>query len=120
MKKRLIVLLSVAMGVAVIAFAEITPREKPAPKSEAAQMRDELNALRAKVELLEYRTKSLELTVHQLQRSHAQTSLSVPAPAPGSSRFTPSTIESKPPTIWGQREVNGWTYYIVPCEQPSR
>jgi hypothetical protein len=110
------------MGVALIAFAEITPREKPAPKSEAAQMRDELNALKAKVELLEYRTKSLELTVHQLQRPRAQTSLSVPAPTPppGTSWFIPSTIESKPPTIWGQGEVNGWTYYIVPCEAQSR
>jgi hypothetical protein len=118
MKKKLIVLLSVAMGVAVIAYAEIKPGEKPAPKSDAAQMRDEINALKAKIELLEYRTKSLETTVHSLQRSHTQTSFEVPASSP--SLVTPSPIESKPPTIWGQREVNGWTYYIVPCEQPSR
>jgi hypothetical protein len=113
-----ILFLSVAMGVAVIAFAEITPGAKPPPKSETAQMRDELNALKAKVELLEYRTKSLELTVHELQQRRVQTTLDVPAAAPAG--FAPSTIESKPPIIWGQGEVNGWTYYIVPCEQPGR
>jgi hypothetical protein len=79
MKKRLIMLLSVAMGAAVIAFAEITPGEKPPPKTEVAQMRDELNALKAKVELLDFRTKSLELTVHELQRPRIPTPLNTPS-----------------------------------------
>jgi uncharacterized protein YlxW (UPF0749 family) len=78
-KKRLIVLLSVAMGVAVIALAEITPGEKPAPKTETAQMRDELNALKAKVELLDFRTKSLENTIHEMQRSRTPTPLNSPS-----------------------------------------
>ena len=79
MKKRLIVLLSVAMGVAVVAFAEIIPGEKPAPKNEAAQMRDEMNALKAKVELLDFRTKSLEMTVHEMQRSRTPAPLNTPS-----------------------------------------
>jgi hypothetical protein len=131
MKKRLILLLCAATGVGIIAFAEITPGQKPAAPAptEQSQMRDEIKRLQAKVEMLDYRTKSLESTieqlrssVEQLKRSHTPTPLSLenPAPAPAPSMSAPGTRSSKPPTIWGQGEVNGWTYYIVPCKETSR
>ena len=122
MKKRLILLLCAATGVGIIAFAEITPAQKsPAPATaETTQLRDELKQLQAKVEMLEFRTKSLESTVAQMKRTHSPTPLSLESPAtPAPSMSLPGTRSPQPPTIWGQREVNGWTYYIVPCAETS-
>lgn len=102
------------MSVAIIAFAEITPGGKPSPNSEGTQIRDEINRLKAKVELLEYRTKSLEATVEQLKHARPAAPLSFSAPEPSMSK------PSQSPKIWGQKEVNGWTCYIVPCEQTGR
>ena len=119
MKKKMMVLsFCAAMSVAIIAFAEITPGEKPSPNSEVAQMREEMGKLKAKIELLEYRTKSLESSVEQLKHSHTPTPLSLSVPAPALS--TPATRPSRTPPIWGQGEVNGWTYYIVPCAEQGR
>jgi hypothetical protein len=119
MKKKMMALsLCAAMSVAIITFAEITPGGKSLPNGEGTQMRDEINRLKAKVELLEYRTKSLETTVEQLKHSRPAAPLTFSAPAPSVS--SPSPESSQPPKIWGQKEVNGWTYYIVPCEQTGR
>jgi len=117
-KKLMLLLLCAATSVGVIAFAEVTPEKKAPPTSETSQLRDDIKRLQAKIEMLEYRTKSLESTVEQLKRSHTPTPLSFGAPAPSTS--VPQIRSSQPPKIWGQGEVNGWTYYIVPCEEKSR
>ena len=119
MKKKLILLfLCATTSVGIIALAEVTPGQKPSATTEVSQMRDEIKRLQAKVELLEYRTKNLESTVEQLKRSHAPAPLTFQAPAP--SLPVPPAHSSPPPTIWGQGEVNGWTYYIVPCGEQGR
>ena len=120
-KKMMMVLLCAATGVAVISFADITPGEKPPADSEISQMRKEIEQLKAKVEMLEFRTKSLESTVAQLKQPPHLTPLNSP-PANLFWRNQPS--DSPPPTVppkvWGEKEVNGWTFYIVPCEQNGR
>ncbi|HEY2081777.1 MAG TPA: hypothetical protein VGI88_03255, partial [Verrucomicrobiae bacterium] len=113
-KKMMIMLLCAAAGVAVISFADITPGEKPAANAEMAQMRDELNQLKAKVEMLEFRTKSLESTVAQLKQPPHLMPLNSPQ---GNLLWRQPPSELTPPKIWGEKEVNGWTFYIVPCEQ---
>jgi len=119
-KKLMVVLLCAATSVGLIAFAEITPGQKPPATNEVSEMRDQIKRLQAKVELLEYRTKSLESTVEQLRRSHtpAPAPMSLQLPAPPSA--VPPLHSSQPPKIWGQGEVNGWAYYIVPCGEQSR
>jgi hypothetical protein len=123
-KKRLILLLCATTGIGIIAFAQITPSQKPAAPAttDVSQMRDEIKRLQAKVELLEYRTKSLESTVEQMKRSHTPSPLTftTPPPAAAPSLSAPGTRSTQPPTIWGQGEVNGWSYYIVPCVAQSR
>ena len=119
MKKKVMpLLLGVALSGAIIAFAEVTPGQKPSSGTEMSQMRDEINRLKAKIELLDYRTKSLESTVEQLKRSRPPAPLTLQGPAP--SLAIPPVGTPKPPAIWGQGEVNGWTYYIVPCGEQSR
>jgi septal ring factor EnvC (AmiA/AmiB activator) len=80
MKKSMLLLLCAAMSVGIIAFAEIAPAEKPSENKEVSQVRDDVKRLQAKIELLEYRTRSLESTVEQLKRSHSPTPLNSPAP----------------------------------------
>jgi hypothetical protein len=124
MKSKMTVLLPcAAMCMAAIALAEITPGGKPPANNEVSQMRSELNVLKAKVEMLEFRTKSLESSLQQLKQPHSPTPLSSPGPmlpAPTPFGLNPLSTESDSPKIWGSGKVNGWTYYIVPCEQPSR
>ena len=116
-RKMLLLAWCAAAGVALISFAEVTPGGKSPTSSEVSQMRSELDRLKAKVESLESRTKSLEFTVEQLKQSHSPTPLNSSGPRPF--RLNPPSAGSGPPTIWGEGKVNGWTYYIVPCEQES-
>ena len=115
----MLLILCAALGAGIIAFAEVTPGPKPPADTEMSKMRDELERLKAKVEMLEFRTKGLESEVQQLKRSPAPAPLSLQG-TPAAPSSLPLNIPSRPPTIWGQGEVNGWTYYIVPCEQQSR
>jgi hypothetical protein len=117
-KKVMIMLLCAATGVAVISFADITPGEKSPANTEISQMRDELNQLKAKVELLEFRTKSLETTVAQLKQPPQPVPMIWQSSPPR--QPNPSPSDSTSPKIWGEKEVNGWTFYIVPCEQQGR
>jgi hypothetical protein len=120
MKKKMIMvlLLCAATGVAVISFADITPGEKPRANAEMSQMRDELNQLKAKVEMLEFRTKSLETTVAQLKQPPQPVPMIWQSSPPR--QLIPSPSQPTPPKIWGEKEVNGWTFYIAPCEQQGR
>ena len=117
MKKRsMLLLLCAAIGVAAISFAEVTPGGKPPADGEISQLRAEVDQLKAKVEMLEYRTKSLESTVTLLQKPR----LTPLSPPQGNLLWRNPPSESVPPKIWGEKEVNGWTFYIVPCEQRER
>jgi len=128
MKRKLSIVLLLVAGIAIVSLATDLSGGKPQAdqKSQADQnaipeLRAQITELRAKVQNLENQTKNLESKVEQLKQSQSR----VPAPlsllqSPAPSASFPLASSSRPPTIWGQGEVNGWTYYVVPCEQQSR
>jgi len=119
-KQSILLLLLVVAGTAIISLGQSKPGEKPVVKQEVAEMQNQINELQARVEALEGRLKGLESTVQELKRPHLQ-----PLSSHGENllRFNPPAAEPKSPTsdstspkIWGEREINGWTFYIVPCD----
>jgi hypothetical protein len=118
MKKRIMLALPlVVAGVAILSLAGTTTGEKPAVAPEIGELRTEVSDLKARVQSLQDQVKSLESTVARMQQPHL-----VPLIAPDtSSHFvTPPTSEPRPPKVWGEREINGWKFYVVPCEQSGQ
>ena len=121
MKRKLSIALSLVAGIAVVSLAADLSGGKPQAQTQVDQnavqeLRGQIIELRAKVQSLENQTKNPQSSVDQLKQSHVPTPLSLlQSPAPAAS--FPLASSSRPPTIWGQGEVNGWTYYIVPCKQ---
>ena len=115
-KQSILLLLIVVVGAAIISFGQGTPGEKPAPKAEVNELRNQINELQARIQSLEGRIKGLESTVEQMKVPHLQ-----PLTSPGENSVWP--VPAKPgsaqPKIWGEREINGWTYYIVPCREKA-
>ena len=106
-----------ALGVAVVVLAEGGPGEKPSASSEVQELRAEVAELRARLQTLEDRMRKLESTVENPKPS-VPTPLNIPREK---SLLFKVPSESKPsPKIWGEREVNGWTFYVVPCGQQIR
>jgi hypothetical protein len=124
MKKKIVCILSLVAGVALISLAADPAGGKGGEGDTVRELRAQVAELRAEVDKLHQRTQTLEAKVEAMKGSPA------PAPSPvvmpynsnGRSKFyfTPSNSPARAPTVWGQREVNGWTYYVVPCEQQSR
>jgi len=123
MKKKILFTVSVAAGIALISLAADSPAPKSNEADDIRELRAQITQLRAEVQTLQQRTQSLESTVADLKRPQMPTPLNLQPGAGGHSApsiVIPSPQSSRPPTIWGQGEVNGWTYYIVPCEQQVR
>jgi outer membrane murein-binding lipoprotein Lpp len=123
MKKKMLLALSLVAGVTLLSLAADSAGGKKSDDSDALrELRAQITQLRAEVDTLRHRTQSLEATVDGLKRPQMPTPLNlqpsqgVPVP----STWIPAPSPSRPPTIWGQGEVNGWTYYVVPCEERSR
>jgi hypothetical protein len=106
---------TLALGVVVVTWAADAPKGKPVADPSVQELRAELTALRSEFLVLQERTKRLETTVEELKRAPSPVPLNVPGQK--SFLFTPDTGGSQQPAIWGERQVNGWTYYIVPCGQ---
>ena len=121
MKRKLSIALTLVVGVAVVSLAADLSGGKPQTDQNAVrELRAQITELRAKIQGLENQTKNLESTVEQLKQSQTRTPVPLnlfQSPAP--STVIPSASSSHLPTIWGQGEVNGWTYYVVPCNQQS-
>lgn len=125
MKKQSILLLVTAVaGVAIFSFGQGTPGQKPSANQEVAEMKNQINELQSSIQALERRMKGLESTVQELKTPHLQ-----PLTSPGGDSLwlnpaaaapRPSASDFTPPKIWGQREINGWTFYIVPCDEQGR
>jgi len=124
MKRKIVFVLSFVAGVALISLADDPAGGKVEESVTVRELRAQIAELRAEVSKLHQRTQTLEAKIEAMKGSPA------PAPSPlvmpynsnGRSQFffTPSNSSAHSPTVWGQREVNGWTYYVVPCEQQSR
>ena len=121
MKKKILFALSLAAGVALISLAADPASGKKDVESDAMrEFRAQITQLRVEVDTLRHHTQSLESTVDELKHSHMPTPLNLQPSGGAPSPLIPTPSPSRPPTIWGQGEVNGWTYYIVPCEQQVR
>lgn len=122
MKRKILFALSLVAGVALMSLAADPAGGEPkeSDSDTIRELRTQITELRAEINTLRQRTQSLESTVGDLKRSPTPKPLILQpgTGAPSPSLLTPSP--SRPPTIWGQREVNGWTYYVVPCEQQGR
>ena len=101
-----------AVGVALIALADNTP-QNPVPATDVQALKNQITELQARVQSLEAETKNLESTVRTMQQPRMIPLLQQPGNA-FPLKVPPSN--SQQPKIWGQREVNGWTVYTVPCE----
>ena len=127
MKRKLSIVLSIVAGVAIVSLAADLSGGKPKTdqdgiqelRGQIAELRATVQRLEGQVRGLESQTKNLESKVEQFKQSPAPVPMNLfHSPAPS---FSPSVNPaSRPPTIWGQGEVNGWTFYYVPCEQQSR
>lgn len=117
MKKSFILLLLVTVaGAAIISLGQDTPGEKPAANGQVAEMQNRISELQSRIQSLEGQLKELKSTVKEMQRPRLQ-----PLTMPGPFAPLPKGLvaPSEPPKIWGEREINGWTYYIVPCGEPA-
>jgi hypothetical protein len=123
MKRKLSVLaLPLVAGVALLSPAADSPasKSKSTDADTVRELRTQIIELRAQVETLRQRTQTLESSVEDLKRSHVPVPLNL-SPSSGGvlspSSLVPSPSPSHRPAVWGQGEVNGWTYNIVPCEE---
>lgn len=113
-----ILLIGVA-GIAVMALAQGAPGQKIAPAiGNLQELQNQVVQLCARVQALESRTQKLESEIEEMRFPHPMPLVVPPANLPA----TPPSMQiqpqgSRPPTIWGEKKVNGWTFYIVPCEQ---
>ncbi len=121
MKRKLSIAFVLLTGVAIVSLAADLSGGKPQTDQNAVQeLRTQITELRAKIQGLENQTKNLESTVEQLKQSPSRKPVPLNLFQPSAPPTTiPSASSSHPPTIWGQGEVNGWTYYVVPCNQQS-
>jgi hypothetical protein len=115
MKKRILLFSFVAAGIALISLAQDRPEQKDPAQAEVQGLRDEVADLRTRIQVLEERMKKVETTVDKSRQSPLPTPLSGPREKLLLPKTSSDTGES--PKIWGERKVNGWTFYIVPCEQ---
>jgi len=122
MKTKILFILSLVVGVALISLAADPAGGKVAESDTVRELRAQIAELRAEVGKLHQRTQTLESTVEEMKHSRTPSPVVMPPIPAGRSSliFTPSGNSSDSPKVWGQREVNGWTYYVVPCEQQSR
>lgn len=111
----------VLMVVAIVAAGLLLARGQVGQKVEAAP---EVDALRQQVGQLQVRFKMLEdrLTKLESAKQHTVPHVEV-VPNPPSlppSIFIPSPLgvpnrSGQQPKIWGQGEINGWPFYLIPC-----
>ena len=94
----------------------------PAP-SAVGELRTQVEELLARVKSLEERSNRLEAMLERLEQRRQPPGVPVPKPR----GMPPDTFPGFPrsnrsqPKIWGEREINGWTFYLIPCQQqPSR
>lgn len=117
MKKYFAFLLLIgAVSITLIALADSPPVNKKltTPPADVQALKNQIAELQSRVQQLEDQTKSLESTVANLQKPPMIPLFEQPH---GPLSFKNPLSDSPSGKIWGQKQVNGWTVYIVPCEQ---
>ena len=141
-KQTVLFALCAVAGVAVIAFAEGKPGDSAPVNPElehlGIQLRGEIAALQTKVaelqsknQSLEGRVKGLETKVEEMSHPHmmplnSQSSIwTQPLQRCRRFRFRRwrrrfRCLRLEQPRVWGEREINGWKFYVIPCEQQKQ
>jgi hypothetical protein len=115
MKKYFAFLLLIAVAsIAFIALADAPVDKNPSPPADIQTLKNQIAELQNRVQRLEDQTRSLESTVHTMQQPRLVPLLGQPG---NRLLLKKPPVEPQPPKIWGQKQVNGWTFYVVPCEQ---
>jgi len=87
--------------------------QNPADR-ELGELKNQVNELQTQIRQLEERLNRLESAANREQQEPAPPPAPVPLQFP-SILMPPSTGRPRP-EIWGERQINGWTFYVVPCE----
>lgn len=119
-KHRLFILVAagVCAGAIAIAQTQTSPAPNSAPDPAVSALERQVAALQATVKTLEARLAKVE---SELPPKGAPIPLQLipnnPAVTPPANVNPPGIVPGSgtPPKIWGSGEINGWTYYIVPC-----
>lgn len=120
----LFISVTAALCVLTMALAGIGPDAQTPADREVGELRKQVDELRARVKVLEERSSRLESVTERLERWRQLPETPTPAP-PGTPNGALPFLkippdEGRQPKIWGEREVNGWTFYLIPClQQPS-
>ena len=96
--------------------------DDPTPADrEVRELRKQVDELQARIKTLEERSSRLESIVERLERARPLSETTAPptwGPPKGDMRNGLTLPDSRqPPKIWGEREINGWTFYLIPCQQ---
>jgi hypothetical protein len=114
---RWIVLSMVALGATgwVIARAEVGRRTDG--DSEVRALRQQVEQLQARLRVLEDRLATAESSKPgSPPRARVQPRSPGSPPAPHvPSPFGPLGDNQPQGQVWGHRDINGWTYYVIPC-----
>ena len=122
MMKRLLVspTILVVLAVSALAFSGDPAGTTPSSDSDAAQLRRQIADLKAQINTLEKRLDRLEKNPPKVFVEPPGFQ-QMPKPVPNTRpRLEIPPVNQEHPRIWGERHINGWTFYIVPCaEKPA-
>jgi hypothetical protein len=113
------------MVIAMVAAGLLLARAEVGKKADA---KPKLHALSQQVEQLQARLRSLEDRLAKLEFAKSQSAPRIQiVPSPPSAPppiFIPSASgvlnwSGQQPKIWGQGEINGWPFYLIPCAGKS-
>jgi len=115
-------------GLAALVLAQDRPATDPlrsaaAEEREIRELQKQVGDQQAQLKKFEKRMDALEQRLNSRNQPVEPTPLfRVPGGTSPSLNFgplgRPLPSGSTPPKIWGQREINGWTFYLVPLAEP--
>ena len=107
---------AMAAVIAAGAFAGSEVEPKNPAGHEVERLQNQVNEMEVRIHSLEARLSRLESTVDQQRQAPPQWQSPLPAPLKPPSMLELPPTGRPPPEIWGERRINGWTFYVVPCE----
>jgi hypothetical protein len=112
MKTRFLVLTTAAALVTgAFAFAG-TDSDKNSPATDLDRLQEKITALESRLKNLEQQRQTPAPLIYA---PRVQPQIQTP-PMEFTHPFSPPSAEnSRRPKIWGEGEINGWKYYLIPC-----
>jgi hypothetical protein len=119
----LVILAAATLCVLTVRLARTGPDIRGVTDPELRELRNQIVALQSRVRALEQRSSEQRSAADALEQGHKLPGIPYPAPSdwpewPSSSAGIPPKSPMQP-KIWGEREINGWTFYLIPCARVS-